>query len=144
MICLKNHPRGRVFGNVNLSNLENVLQGNVLQAGPGSAFLEHLEAQIWKIYLVDANHGGTFVGLMYLLVCPRKLWICHCIFFSSSLFWCFDTHSPALVKLAMLKINLAKLYFTSSMSGFTTKQFCYISLEGGVGGGGRGRGRVKV
>ena len=75
MICLKNHPRGRVFGNVNLSNLENVLQGNVLQAGPGSAFLEHLEA-----------HGGTFVGLMYLLVCPRKLWICHCIFFSSSLF----------------------------------------------------------
>ena len=36
----------------------------------------------------------------------------------------------------MLKINLAKLYFTSSMSGFTTKQFCYISLEGGVGGGG--------
>ena len=42
----------------------------------------------------------------------------------------------------MLKINLAKLYFTSSMSGFTTKQFCYISLEGGVGGGeGQGEGQ---
>ena len=29
MISLKNHPQGRVFCNVNLSNLENILQKNL-------------------------------------------------------------------------------------------------------------------
>ena len=38
----------------------------------------------------------------------------------------------------MLKINLAKLCFTRSLSGFTTKHFCYISLIRGGGGGGGG------
>ena len=33
----------------------------------------------------------------------------------------------------MLKINLAKLCFTRNLSGFTAKQFCYISLDEGGG-----------
>ena len=37
----------------------------------------HLEAQILKIQLLGPNHGGTFVGSMYLLVSPKNLWICH-------------------------------------------------------------------
>ena len=47
---------------------------------PGSAFLdflEHLVAQILKIYLLGTNHGGTFKGLMHVPVCPKNLWIHH-------------------------------------------------------------------
>ena len=47
------------------------------QTGPGSAFLEHLEAQILKIFLFSANHAGAFVGSIYVHVCPKKLWIHH-------------------------------------------------------------------
>ena len=36
--------------------LEKVLQQISKEAGPGSTFLEHLEAQILKIYLLSANH----------------------------------------------------------------------------------------
>ena len=32
------------------------------QAEPGSAFLEYLEAQILKMYLLGTNHGDAFVG----------------------------------------------------------------------------------
>ena len=42
------------------------------QRGPGSAFLEQLEAQISKNLLRRVNHGGTFVGSMYVPVCPQK------------------------------------------------------------------------
>ena len=45
--------------NINLSNFENVLQRN-LRIGPRSAFLEHLEAQILKIFP------------LYVPVCPPK------------------------------------------------------------------------
>ena len=47
------------------------------QTGAGSAFLEHLEAQILKNLPICANHGGAIVGSTYELVCPQKLWIWH-------------------------------------------------------------------
>ena len=53
--------------------------GNVFQIKPWSAFLDYLEAQILKNLLLGANHGGTFVGSMYVPVCPPKIWICHCM-----------------------------------------------------------------
>ena len=34
------------------------------KTGLGSAFLEHLEAQIQKNYPLDANHGSAFVNSM--------------------------------------------------------------------------------
>ena len=64
-----------MFRNVNLSNLENVLQRNlrtdrswecIFRASGGANFLAQHKA------------GGTLVGLMYVLVCPKKLWIHHC------------------------------------------------------------------
>ena len=42
------------------------------QTEPGRAFLEYLEAQIFKISPLSANNGGTFVGLMCIPVCPQK------------------------------------------------------------------------
>ena len=45
----KNDSQGRVFRNANLSNSENVLHGNLRTERTGSAFLEHLKAQILKI-----------------------------------------------------------------------------------------------
>ena len=63
-----------VFRNVNLSNLENALQRNLrTDRTGGKAFLEHLEAQMFKIFRLSANHGDTFVGSMYVPVCPKKL-----------------------------------------------------------------------
>ena len=41
--------------------------------GSGIEFLEHLEAQISKNFLLRGNHGGTFVGSMYVPVCPKKV-----------------------------------------------------------------------
>ena len=43
------------------------------QAGLVSAFLEHVEAQILKIYPLGINHGGALKVLMYVTVCPKKL-----------------------------------------------------------------------
>ena len=38
---------------------------------PESAFLEHLEEGIFKIFLLGANHGGVFESLKYIPVCPK-------------------------------------------------------------------------
>ena len=59
------------------------------QTGPGSAFLEHREAHILKNFLLGTNHGSTFMGSLYVPVCPKKLWLRHCTFFMSVLFRCF-------------------------------------------------------
>ena len=65
IISLKNHPRGRVFHNVNLHNFENVLQRNLR---------------------TDRAKFGKFNWLMPTMVvplwddipvCPKKVWICH-------------------------------------------------------------------
>ena len=37
---------------------------------PASAFLKHLEAQILKNLLFDVNHGGVFMGSMYVPLYP--------------------------------------------------------------------------
>ena len=38
------------------------------QTGPGSAFLDHLEAQILKNLRLSTNHACMFVGSMYVPV----------------------------------------------------------------------------
>ena len=43
------------------------------QTGARSAFLEHLEAQILKNFPPCANHGGAFVGSIYVPFCPKRL-----------------------------------------------------------------------
>ena len=80
---LKNYPRRGVFCNINLkySNLENHLERHLRTDRTGECILEHLEAQIWKIFSLSDNHGGAFVGLMYVPICPKKLWMRHCIRF---------------------------------------------------------------
>ena len=68
---LKNHPQRRVFSNVNLSNLENLLYKE--QTGPGSAFLELVEAHILKMFPLSINHGGIFHEFNVCISLPKKL-----------------------------------------------------------------------
>ena len=42
------------------------------QTGSGSTFLEHLEAQILKVFPRDANHCGGFMGSFYVPICPKN------------------------------------------------------------------------
>ena len=53
------------FCNVSLSDLENVLQEIQEQKEPGSAFLEHLEAEILKISPLNVNLGGYVIDNAY-------------------------------------------------------------------------------
>ena len=59
------------------NNLHNRQERNPSTERASKYFLEHLEAQILKIFLLAANHGGVFIDSMYVPVCPKKLWICH-------------------------------------------------------------------
>ena len=59
------------------NNLHNRQERNLSTERASKCFLEHLEAQILKIFLLAANHGGVFIDSMYVPVCPKKLWICH-------------------------------------------------------------------
>ena len=43
------------------------------ETGPEGIFSEHLNAQILRNLLLGANHGGIFVGLTYVPVCPKTL-----------------------------------------------------------------------
>ena len=62
----KNHARRGVFGNVNSSNLENVLQRHVTTDKAGECIFQ-TSATKWR-----ASHdGGTSVGSMYVPVCPN-------------------------------------------------------------------------
>ena len=42
------------------------------QTEPGNVFLKHLEAQIFKISPLCANHGDIIVGLMSALLYPKN------------------------------------------------------------------------
>ena len=72
---MKNYPQIKVFRNVNLSNLENVLQRN-LRADRARECI--FRASGGANFLAQHRPGGTLVGLMYVPVCPKKLWIRHC------------------------------------------------------------------
>ena len=61
--------------NLNLVIWEMFYKDILEQAGSGNAFSEHLKAQTLRNLSLGANHGGTFVGLTYVQVCPKKLWI---------------------------------------------------------------------
>ena len=43
------------------------------QAGLVSAFLEHVEEQVLKIFPLGINHGDALKILMYVTACPKKL-----------------------------------------------------------------------
>ena len=43
------------------------------ETGLEGIFSEHLNAQILRNLLLGANHGGIFVGLTYVPVCPKTL-----------------------------------------------------------------------
>lgn len=63
---LKYDPQNLVSPNINLNKLKNVLQGN----------LKTDRARECRVYLLGTKHVGTFMGLIGVLVCPKKLWIC--------------------------------------------------------------------
>ena len=74
-----NHPRKRVLRNIRLSNLENVLQINLVnkcfikkETKPRTAFLKYLEVQMLKIYPLTTNHAGAYVGSICVSVCPKN------------------------------------------------------------------------
>ena len=85
----KNHPERRVFYNVNLSNLENLLLKNLKQTGSRSAFLGYLETH-FESFLPDTNHGGAFTGSLslYVPLCPQKVWMCHCVHIMYLIYTC--------------------------------------------------------
>ena len=74
---LKNHLRKGVFCNVKLSNLTNVLQSCLRTESAGECIFRASGEQILKTFPLSDNYGGTFVGSMYVPVCPKKFWICH-------------------------------------------------------------------
>ena len=61
-----------------LSNLENVLQKNLITDRARECIFRAFGDTILKMYLLGTLHGGAFMVLMYALVCPKKLWIRHC------------------------------------------------------------------
>ena len=69
----KNHPRKRVFRNVSLSNLENVLQRN-LRTDRASKCIFRVSGgtQILEIYPFGSNHGGTLMGSMFVPASPKN------------------------------------------------------------------------
>ena len=76
--------------NVNLSNLENVLQKIPRTDWVGEYIFRASGGTIFFLILpLSANHGGAHVGLMYIAVCPNKLWIRHCSPIVQVTFLCF-------------------------------------------------------
>ena len=61
--------------NVNLVIWEMFYKEILEETGPEGIFSEHLNAQILRNLLLGANHGGIFVGLTYVPVCPKTLWM---------------------------------------------------------------------
>ena len=52
----------------NVNIIENTLQRNLRTNSTREIFLEHLEAQILKNLMLDANHGGASMSSIYALV----------------------------------------------------------------------------
>ena len=71
-IFLKNHPQRRVFHNINLCKLENVLQRNPRTQRARESVLRASGGTNLKIFLL-----GPDLGLVYVLVSLKKLWIPH-------------------------------------------------------------------
>ena len=71
----KNHPRGRVFHNVNLSNLENVLQKNLRTDRAREFIFRVFGDKNFEKYPLGTNHCGAFLRSMSVLICPKKIWI---------------------------------------------------------------------
>ena len=66
-----------MFCNKKLSNLTNVLQICLRTESAGECIFRVSGEQILKTFPFSNNYGGTFVGSMYVLVCPKKFWIRH-------------------------------------------------------------------
>ena len=63
-----------MFHNVNLSNLENVLQRNVITDRAWKFIFRLSMGTNVNFFPLSANHGGAFVGLMHVPDCPKKLY----------------------------------------------------------------------
>ena len=73
----RNDPQRGIFLNVNLSNLENILLKNLITDRARECIFRASGGTDFEIFSTQ-HHGGTFVGLMYVQVCPKKLWTSHC------------------------------------------------------------------
>ena len=72
------YPQKRVFHNVTLSNLENVLQRNLRTDRATDCIFWVFGGRNFEISPLVTNLGCVFVDSMCVLVCPKKLWIQHC------------------------------------------------------------------
>ena len=60
-----------MFCNVNLDNSENNLQRNLTANQARDCIFRAIGGTILKMYLLSANHGGAFMDLIYVTVCPK-------------------------------------------------------------------------
>ena len=68
----RNRPQKVLFRNVNLSNLKNILEKKITDRAAECIFRASGIWQILKIFPLSASHGGAFVGLMYVSICPKN------------------------------------------------------------------------
>ena len=71
--------RKGMFCNKKLSDLANFLQSCLRTESAGECIFRASGEQILKTFPLSNNYGGTFVGSMYVPVCPKKFWIRHCL-----------------------------------------------------------------
>ena len=61
-----------MFGNVNLSNLENVLQRNLRSDRGREWIFRVFGGTVLKVCPLGGNYGGAIVNSIYVPVCPKK------------------------------------------------------------------------
>ena len=61
-----------MFHDVNLSNLVNVLQRNLKTDRPGEFIFRASGGTNFEFFSLSANHGGAFVGSMYVPICQKN------------------------------------------------------------------------
>ena len=66
----QSHPRRGVFRNVDVSNLKNIRTDRT-----GECIFRAFGGKYLQNFPFSANHDGVFVGSIYVLLCPKKLWI---------------------------------------------------------------------
>ena len=71
-MIFENDPQRKVFHNVNLSNLENVLQRNLI-----TNWVRECTFRIVRGTNFENLPARPRICSMYVPVCPKKLWICH-------------------------------------------------------------------
>ena len=62
-----------MFCNVNLSNLENNLQRNLRRDRDRECIFRASGGTNFENFSTSNDHGGAFMGSMFVPVCPKKL-----------------------------------------------------------------------